>query len=95
MYFNHSKGHNDSLEQNHFINSSNDDDSANLTLSRCLQTNEEINLAVHQAGQTKALAHQLKDTIRTQVDTFYGKDESQISHHRRRPPVEAWNFTNS
>ena len=82
----------DSLEQNHTV-----DvlvcDYLKQNLSQRVQTIQKIDDLLNQARQSQALNHQLKDDIRLEVDTALGKDESQISHHRWRPPVEAWDMT--
>ena len=84
--------YNDTLEQNHAVDVS-VCDYLKQNLSQCVQTIHKIDYLINQSRQSQALNHQLKDDIRLEVDTALGKDESQISHHRRRPPVEAWDMT--
>lgn len=62
-------------------------------LSYCLRTIEAINNTVSQIDMEQSLAyiHQLRYDIRMELDLFFGKNESLIAHHRRRPPVETWN----
>lgn len=62
-------------------------------LSRCLHAVEAINDSVSLVVSSKEHFYQLKDDIKGALATFYGKNESLIPHHRRRPPVEAWNMT--
>lgn len=89
------------LEQDHrentTVNASCSDelelDHAKQKLSRCLQTIQAINDSVNQVGNSKEHFHWLKYGIKGALASYYGKNESLIPHHRRRPPVEAWNET--
>ena len=40
---------------------------------------------------SQAYVHQLRYDIRKEIELFYGMNESDIPHHRRRPPVDTWN----
>ena len=40
---------------------------------------------------SQAYVHQLRYDIRREIELFYGMNESDIPHHRRRPPVDTWN----
>ena len=70
-----------------------EDKQHNLTLSRCLRTVEAINDTVSRipVKLSQAYVHQLRYDVQEKIDSFYGKNESLTPHHRRRPPVEAWN----
>ena len=93
MYCNHT-----GLMQDHRVNTinmSNNDyvNDVKQNLSRCLHVVEAINSSVSLIGPSKEHFHQLKDDIKRVLATYNGKNESLIPHHRRRPPVEAWNTT--
>ena len=89
----------DSLERTHRIGGNvtsydhSEDKLQNLTLSQCLRTVEAINDTVSRipVKQSRAYVHQLRYDVREKIDSFYGRNESLTPHHRRRPPVEAWN----